>query len=144
MILSKIDFLTMAKNFVGEPFFFQKIPFIENFLWIGRRYHDFLWNFFCLRVPKQLLGGPFFSEKFWIKKLHKKVYHDFVENWFSHSTAKFCRGTLRFSEIFFYRKLFMARRGISRLSLETFLSHSTERTPRRTLFSENFWNKEIA
>ena len=32
----------------------------------------------------------------------------------------------------------MARRGISRLSLETFLSHSTGRAPRRTIFFQKF------
>ena len=61
------------------------------------------------------------------------MYHDFVENWFSLSTEKLRRGFLQFSEKYFYRKIFMARRGISRLSLETSLSHTTEKISRGTL-----------
>ena len=70
--------------------------------------------------------------------------HDFVEQWFSHSTEKFRRGNLHFSEKIFLSKNFMARKGISRLSLETFLSHTTEEILRGTFFSENFWIKKIA
>ena len=53
-ILSEIDFRTVPKRFVGVPFFFQKIFFHRKFLWIGWGYHDFLWNFFCLTVPKKI------------------------------------------------------------------------------------------
>ena len=73
-----------------------------------------------------------------INKLHEMVYHGFVENWFSHSTEKLRRGFLQFSEKYFYRKIFMARRGISRLSLETSLSHTTEKSPKGTLFFRKF------
>ena len=116
--------------------------FSENFLygkssWIGGGYHDFLSKLFCLTVPKELLGGPFFSENFWIKELHKVVHHNFVEKWFSHSTEKFRSGTLRFSE-FFLSKKFMDRKGISRFSLENFLSDSPEKIPSVTLLIEKF------
>ena len=63
------------------------------------------------------------------------MYHDFVENWLSHSTEKFRTGFLQFSEKFFYRK-FLWQGGISRLSLETFLSHTTEKIPSVTLLFE--------
>ena len=109
--LSKIDFLIVPQNFVGEPFIFQKFFFIGNFLWLGGGYHDFLSKLFCLTVPKELLGGPFFQKNSGIKKLHKMVYQDFVENWFSHSTKKFRRGLVQFSEKFFYRTVLWIGRG---------------------------------
>ena len=89
----------------SENFFYRK------FLWLGGAYHDFLSKLFCLTVPEELLGGPFFQKISRIKKLHKMVYHDFVENWFSHSTVKIHRGLLQFSEKFFYRKGLWIGRG---------------------------------
>ena len=87
----------------GTLHFSEKI-FYRKSLWIGGGYHDFISKLFCLTVPKKFLGGPFLSENFWIKKMHKMVYHDFVGNWFSHSTGIIRRGTLHFSEKIFYRK----------------------------------------
>ena len=71
-----------------------------------------------------------------LKKLHRMVYHDFVENWFSHSREKFRRGTLHFLRKFPLSKKFLDRKGISRSSLETFLSDSPEKILSVTVLSE--------
>ena len=87
-------------RFSGD-FFYRKL------LWIGKGYHDFLWKFFCPRVPKNFPKRTLlFHKTSGLKKLHRMVHHDFVENWFSHSSEKFRRGTLHFSENFLYRKSF--------------------------------------
>ena len=106
------DFVENSFSHSTEKFRRGTLLFSENFfhrkfLWIGRGYHDFLWNFFCLRVPKKFPKSTLlFQKTSGLKKLHRIVYHDFVENWFSHSSEKIRRGTLLFSEIFLYRKSF--------------------------------------
>ena len=57
----ELFFLIVAKNFVVEPFcvVFPKISRCENVYGIGgRRFHNFPLIFFCLTVPKHLLGKP--------------------------------------------------------------------------------------
>ena len=58
-----------TENFRRGTLLFSEKFFYRKFLWIGMGYHDFLWKFFCLTVPKNFLGGPFFSEIFWNKEI---------------------------------------------------------------------------
>ena len=95
----------------GGTLHFSEIFFYWNFLWLGGGYHDLLSIFFCLTVPEELLGGPFFQKNSGIKILHKMVYHDFVENRFSQRNENFRRGLLQFSEKFIYRKVLWIGRG---------------------------------
>ena len=120
-ILSKFDFFTVPKSFVGEPFIFQKIFLSKKFMARMGISRFSLETFSSHTTEKTPTGTLFFQKNSGLKKLHKMVYHDFVENWFSHSTEKFRRGTLNFSEKFFHRKIFWIG-GLSRLSLETFES----------------------
>ena len=88
-----------AKKFRGEPF-----DFSENFgnlkiLCIRRRYHYFLFKFFCLTVAKNFIRELFcVSEKFWYIKIYMDRrgvgYHVFPSKFFlSPSSEKFRRGT---------------------------------------------------
>ena len=107
---------------------FSENYYYQKFLGIGRGYHDFLWKFFCLTVPKKISERTLlFQKTSGSKKLHRMVYHDFVENWFSHSNEKFRRGTLLFSEKFFHRKFLWIGRGYHDFLWNFFLSHSTEK-----------------
>ena len=57
--LSKVLTLTVAKNFVGEPFFSSQNFWYRNILWTRwwrGEYQDFASNFFCLTVSKNFVG----------------------------------------------------------------------------------------
>ena len=105
-ILSKTDFLTVPKSFVGEPFFIRKILLSKIFM-DRKGISRFSLELFLSHSTEKIPSVTLLSEKnSGLKKLHKMVYHDFVGNWFSQSTEKLRRGTLLFSESFLYRKSF--------------------------------------
>ena len=68
---SEIFCLTVPKNFVGNPFVFQKISGMEkNMDKRGWGYHVFPSEIFCLTVPKKIVGEPFgFSENLRYQKI---------------------------------------------------------------------------
>ena len=105
-ILSKNDFLTVPKIFVGEPFVFQKFFLSKKFM-DRKGISRFSLEIFCLTVPKKFPERSLlFQKTSGLEKLHRMVYHDFVKKWFSHSSEKFRRRTLHFSENLLYRKRF--------------------------------------
>ena len=60
MVLPKIFCLTTRKNFVRGLFCFTKFLVSTKFLEKrGRGYHHFLWQVFCLPVPKVFVGESF-------------------------------------------------------------------------------------
>ena len=105
-ISSKIDFLTVPKSFVGEPFFIRNLLLSKIFM-DRKGISRFSLELFLSHSTEKIPSVTLLSEKnSGLKKLHKMVYHDFVGNWFSQSTEKLRRGTLLFSESFLYRKSF--------------------------------------
>ena len=78
-----------------------------------------------------------FQSKFLVMKIfmHRRGHHGFVENFLSHrtETKKFVKEPFCVSEIFWCRKKFMDKRGVSRFSVENFLSHSAEKLHKGTL-----------
>ena len=105
-ILSKIDFLTVPKSFVGEPFFIRNLLLSKIFM-DRKGISRFSLELFLSHSTEKIPSLTLLSEKnSGLKKLNKMVYHDFVGNWFSQTTEKLRRGTLLFSESFLYRKSF--------------------------------------
>ena len=111
------------------------------FLWFGRSlvsknvrdkrgggYHDFPSKLFCLTVPKNFVGEPFgISEKIWYRKIlcFRELFHDFPSNFFVSQCRKISEGN---PSVLCFRKIpvakFMDKRGgVSRFSIENFLSH---------------------
>ena len=106
--LQKMVYHNFVENWFShstEKFRRWTLLFSENFLyrkffWIGRGYHDFLWKFFCLTVPKKIPKSTLLIQKSsGLKKLHRMVYHNFVESCFSQSFEKFRRGTSAFQKV---------------------------------------------
>ena len=69
-------------------------------------------EFFCLTVPKNFVGEPFFSQNFWCRKIlclscgvGGGEYHDFLSIFLSHSAENIRRGTLQCVTNFGYRKI---------------------------------------
>ena len=105
---------------------------LKNFLWIkGGGYHDFPSKSFCLTVPKYFIGEHFgVSEKFFYRKFFCiNFHHGFCQNFLSQDrNGKLCKGTLLFSRKFLVsKKNLWMRGGISRFSVEIFVSHSAEK-----------------
>ena len=152
--------LTEPRNFVEEPFCVA-----ENFWYrkMSRRererggHHDFPSKICCLTVPSKFVGETCVSEIFWYRKMlrireREGGHHDFL--------SKFCCLTVQktktfvgetcVSESFWYRKMLRIREreGASRLSIETLLSHSTEKLRRgnlcfrKVLVSQNFMDEK--
>ena len=131
--MSKSDFLTVPKNFVGDSFSFQKI-FLSKKLMDRKRISRFSLETFLSDSPEKIPSVTILIEKIsGIQKLHKMVYHDFVENWFSHSTDKFRRGTLLFSENYYYQKFLGIGRGYHDFLWEFFCFTVPKKIPKRTL-----------
>ena len=101
-------------------------------------YHDFPSNNFCLTVPKIFVGEPFSValisgiEKVWIGR---GEYQDFP-------SKNFCLTVLKISLwesftvalISVSKKVWIRRVGVSRYSVENFLSHSAEKFRRGILY----------
>ena len=133
----------------------------ENFwkrksLWIrGKgKYHDFPSKNFCLRVPKKFVGEPFRVsliagiEKFSAKRVMSRI---FVEFFFVSQHRKTLHGNPsvmcfgKFSVAYEFMDKKRGGGGVSKFSIENFLSHSTETFRRRTFLccvSENFWKRK--
>ena len=67
-------------------------------------------------------------EKYFMDKRGGGAYHDFPSKFLSHrtETKSFVKEPFCFPEIFWYRKNLWIRGGISRLSVEIFMSHRAE------------------
>ena len=103
------------------------------------KYQDFPSKTFCLTVPKNLVGEPFSVslisgiEKFYALEGYVTI---FCRIFLSRSTEKLCGGTLLccVSESFRYGiSLWIRRGGVSKFSVENFLSHSSKKFRRGTL-----------
>ena len=118
-VLSKI-FLShrTKKNSPGNHYVFQKFSGRENILWIrggGGGYHDFPSKSFCLTVPKYFIGEHFaVSEKFFYRKSKEG------------GGESLWRNPSVFQKISDIEKNLGTRGGISRFSVEIFMSHSAE------------------
>ena len=98
----------------------------------NRGYHVFPSKIFCRTEPKYFIGEHFgVSEIFLIEIFHPigGSHHAFVEFFLSHrtETKSFVKEPFCFPENFWYRKIFWIRGGISRFSVEIFMSHSAEK-----------------
>ena len=83
--------------------------------------------------------------------MHRKEASRFCRNFLSHRTGtkSFVKEPFCFPEKFWYRKKFMDKRGISRFSVEIFMSHSAEKVRegiilflRKFLVSKSFMDEK--
>ena len=123
-----------AKKFHRELFNISENLEYRKILCIIGEYRDFLSKNFSLTVPKNFLGNLSVFRKFLIWKklwIRGEVSRFSVKIVLYHSTESFHRGTLLccVSENFGYRKILCLRGewGISRFSVENFLSHCAEK-----------------
>ena len=138
-IPSKFPCLTVPKNAVGEPFSPSLISGIEK-VWIrwrgqGEESQDIPSKIPCLTVPKNAVGEPFnhslFSgiEKIWIRGGEEEEGSiNFSVESFCFTMPKIFVGNLLCCvlEKFRQRKSLWIRRGVSRFSVENFLSDLAE------------------
>ena len=112
---------------------FRKLPVAKKFMDKRGEYQDFSSKIFCLTMLKNFVGESFTvaltsgTEKVW--RRGGGGYQDFPSNFFlPHSAEKFRRGILYCCSNFGYRKSLDKREGagVSRYSVENFLSHSPE------------------
>ena len=122
----------------------------------GGEYQDFPSKIFCLTVPKYFIGEHFgVSEKFFYRKFSCiggrrgiTVLSKFFVS--QDRNEKLCKGTLLFSGNFSgIEKKLWKRGGLSRFSVEIFMSHSAENFRKRILLflrkflvSKSFMNEK--
>ena len=99
---------------------------------------DFRSKIFCLTVPKKFVEEPFcVSENLWFRKMlgirEGAGITIFRQNCFVSQYRKTRRGTFWCFKKFLVSKYFMVQRDMSRISVENFLSYSTETFRRGTL-----------
>ena len=142
--------LPVLKHFVGNTF-----NFTENF---GYR------NFLCMRTENHVLRSKFFAspyaKRFWERLLRFNMfgisetffaYHGFPSIFLSHSSKKLRQEPSNVSDSFkCVSKKLMQKNGVSRLSVEKFLSQSAEkfrwgtlRYIRKVQLSKNFMPKRV-
>ena len=136
----------MPKNGAGVPFSLSLLSKIEK-VWMrgwGEERQDFPSKISCLTVPKNAVGEPFcHCLILGIESLVKSGGGEeersitiFCRKLLFHNAENFCRGTLLcpVSEKFRQRKcLWIRSGGVSRFSVENFLSHIAENFRRGTL-----------
>ena len=110
---------------------FRKLGVSKKFIH-NRGYHVLPSKFFGLTVPKYFIGEHFrVSEKIFYQKLSciGRRASRFCRNFLSHRTETkiFVKDLFRFPENFWYRKKLWIWGGISRFSIEVFMSRSTEK-----------------
>ena len=116
------------------------------------KYQDFLSKNFCLTVPKKFVGEP--SRVSLISGIEKfyawSLCHDFSSNFFVSQYRKTSQGNhsvLCFGMFPVANKFMDKKGGVSKLSVENFLSHSAKKFRKGTLpccVSENFrWRKSL-
>ena len=132
----------MPKNAVGELVSLSLISGVENIRmrgWGGGECQDSPSKIACLTVPKIFVGKLFrvslFSgiEKFYASEGYVTI---FCRNFLSHSAENCRRGTLKSFINFGYRKSLDERvgvGGVSRFSVEVFVSHSAKKFRGATL-----------
>ena len=130
--LSNFFCLTVPKIFEGEPFCaeFQKISGTEK-VWRngGGGYQDFTSKIFCLTVPKISVGNP------WGKRGGE--YQDFLSKIFCLTVPKIFVGeSFTVALISGSEKVWIGGGGVSRFSVENFLSHSAENLRRESVGEE--------
>ena len=123
----------------------------------GKEYQKFLSKVFCLSVPKNLVGEQPFSAVFQkmsgsenVLKKRGKEYQKFQSIVFCLTVPKIWLGEQPlcavFQNISGSGKCLKEKRGVSKASLESFLSHSAEKFRRGTTLmccvSENFWQRK--
>ena len=133
----------MPKNFVEEPDCVSENFGSRKTLCLRGEYHDFVLEICCLTIPKNFVGEPFFvSQNLWYrKKLWIRrgggVITVFSQNFFLTVPKNFV--VEPFWSVFQKKsgseKKIMDKRGggVSRFSVENFLSHSAEKFHRGTL-----------
>ena len=134
----------MPKTSVGESFTLAIISGIEKVLIRGGSITIFRRSF-CLTVPKDNIGEHFgVPEKAFYRKIScirggRSI--TVLSNFFVSQDAneKLCKGTLCFPEVFWYRKKVMEKKGLSRFSVENFMSDSAENARDRILLFYCFW-----
>ena len=156
-LLQTVKNETTVLNLAFKGFLQTSIPPLISIFYAKE---DFPLKIFCLTVPKKLVGEPFgVSEIFGYRKIScirggKGGYYDSRRKFVVSVLKNFAGKPLCFRK-FLVSKNFMDNRGegVSRFSIETLLSHSTETFRRGTLLccvSEKFrsqkslWIKEAA
>ena len=120
-IPSKIFSLTVPKNIMGNPSVLPKIWGFEKTLCVIGRYHDFSSKFFSLTVPKNFVGGPLcfkndlVSKNLWIVGVSR-----FCRIFLPQSAKKFRGEPFNVSKKIGVSKIFLHKRRVSRLAVETF------------------------
>ena len=123
--LTVLKFLGVALQCV------RKFGVPKNFIH-DRGYHNFPSKIFGLTVPKYFIGEHMrVLEEIFYQKLSciGRGASRFCRNFLSHRTETkiFVKDLSRFPENFWYRKNLWIRGGISRFSIEIFMSRSTEK-----------------
>ena len=129
---SKTFCLTVPKNFVGKPFSASLISGTEK-VWIREVGSITIFRrSFCLTVPKNFIGEHFgVSEKFFYRKfscIGGGGASRFCRIFLSHrtETKSFVKEPSVFGKFSGIEKNLWIREGISRFSVEIFMSHSAE------------------
>ena len=129
---SKFFCLTVPKNIVGELFGVSENFVYRKILCIRRGYHWTPLKNFCLTVPIKFVEEPFcVSKEFWYGNFSSKggeKLHGFVKFFFYLTGSKKLRqGTILCCRKFLVGKnILWIKRGVSRFSVETFLSDCTK------------------
>ena len=119
-----------------ESYCLEKNFGFKKFYGLKGGYHVFSSEFFGLTVPENFVGIPSMFQKFWVSKifmLQRGGYHVLRQKFFSHSIKNFRWGTLRCFRKTRVLQHFMHEKGISLNSVENILSHSANKSCRRTL-----------
>ena len=130
--------------FVGEPFVFPEVSFIEKFYGSEGDITTFSRKFFVWQDQKNFWWDPFVSEKFWSGKIAQDGVSRFCRKMIFSQYRKFRRGTLRFSGSFFYRKILWIEVRYHGFLSEHFCLTVPEKFRRGTLcLSESFWYRKF-
>ena len=127
--------LTVAEKVVEEPFNVSLVSGSEMFL-LRMLMPRFSVRNFCLTVPKTSVEKSFFvSEVFWYRKklgIREGEAITSFRHFLFHSTKFFRRGTMLLSTKYRVTIIFRPTSGISGVSKESLLCHSTEKLRRAT------------
>ena len=150
---SKLVFDTVPEHFVEEPFCVSKCFRYPMTMCLVGENHDFLWKNFCLSVSKNFAVEPFFvSQNVWYRKmlwiteggLKGGSITIFCQKFLSRGAEKIRRGTLLCFRRFRLSKILKPNKGISRVSTENFLFHSTEKLRREPFcVSKGFASRKL-
>ena len=127
---------TVLDSFL-KGFLQKSIPPLISIFYAKEGVSGFSVEFFCLRVPKKIVGEHFnVSENFGYRKFFCKKggYHDFLsENFCLTQPKNFVGEPICLSESFWCREKFMHKTSILWKSVENFTIHTTKKLRRGTL-----------